>query len=142
MNKKHQMVVGIIGIVLIGGSFYAGTLHAQSAPATRSFGQGGTGAGNFRGGNRTGGAAGAGGFIAGSVIAKDDTSVTIKMPDGSTKIVLLASSTQVMKTTTGALSDLAIGTNVMVSGTANSDGSITGKQLQIRPAGSFDVQAR
>jgi hypothetical protein len=35
--------------------------------------------------------------------------------------------------TTGAISDLTIGTQVSVTGTANGDGSITAKSVQIKP---------
>ncbi len=38
-----------------------------------------------------------GGFTAGEVLSKDDSGITIKMMDGSTKIVLVNGSTAVMK---------------------------------------------
>jgi hypothetical protein len=70
----------------------------------------------------------------GQVITKDATSVTVKMPDGSTKIVLISDSTVVSKTVTGTLADVAVGTNVAVSGPANADGSVTAANIQLRPA--------
>ncbi|MDE1874611.1 MAG: hypothetical protein KGH68_00895, partial [Patescibacteria group bacterium] len=86
---------------------------------------------------------GAGGFagrmngsgIAGTVIAKDSQSITVQAPDGSgSKIVFVNSSTQVFKTDQGSLNDIAVGANVVVAGSANSDGSVTAQSVQIRPA--------
>jgi hypothetical protein len=77
-----------------------------------------------------------GGITFGEIISKDETSVTIKMQNGSTKIVLVGGSAQVMKSTTGSLDDLAVGTQVTVTGAANSDGSVTAQSVQIRPEGS------
>lgn len=74
-------------------------------------------------------------MTAGEILSNDGTSITIKMADGSTKIVLVSPSTQVMKMAAGSLSDLSTGTNVSVVGSANSDGSVTATSVQIRPAG-------
>src|SRR3989344_5885057 len=143
MNPK---IAGVIAIVVIigGGAFYGGMTYAQMS-------RGGSGGGNFTNlspeerqarfaGNGNPGARGpggmGGGFTAGEIISKDETSITIKMQDGSTKIVLVGSSVQVMKSTTGSVDDLAIGTQITVTGSANSDGSVTAQSVQIRPAGS------
>ena len=48
-------------------------------------------------------------FIAGSVIAKDDKSLTIKLPDGGSKIIFYSVSTEIMKTATGTLEELKVG---------------------------------
>jgi hypothetical protein len=74
-----------------------------------------------------------GGFATGQITAQDSTSITLKMRDGSTKIVFFSPSTSVGKSVSGAASDLAVGQNVMVNGTNNSDGSIAAQNIQIRP---------
>lgn len=137
MNNK--IIIGIVGaIVLVGASFYGGMAYGKSSVPSRGGGGNeqfmGMGNGQFQGGGGMRGGM-SGGLTAGEIIAKDDSSITVKMQDGSTKIVLTGDSTTVMKTTEGSLSDLSVGTSVTVTGTTNSDGSMTGQSIQIRPEG-------
>ncbi len=122
-----KAVAAAIVLILIGASFYGGMLYGK-ANAPRGYN------GQFAaGGIRMGGRGGAGGVTAGSIIAKDATSITVKMQDGSTKIVLTSGTTKVMKSTSGTLDDLSVGTNVVVTGSVNSDQSVTATSVQIRP---------
>ena len=128
MNKK----IIIVAVIIVGIAFYGGMVYGKNIIPSR---------GQFNGGQfsaNTNGPRGGvnGGFTVGEIISKDATSVTIKMQDGSTKIALIATSTQVMKSSSGTLSDLTIGTNITITGTSNSDGSITSQSIQIRPEGS------
>jgi uncharacterized protein YneF (UPF0154 family) len=72
-------------------------------------------------------------FVLGQVISKDEKSLTIKLADGSTKIVFLSQSTQITKATEGSIEDIEIGKEVSVSGTQNEDGSLTARTIQISP---------
>lgn len=137
MNTKYTWGIIIAIIVVAGGSFYGGMAYAQSVrQATRTgnpnaqFMAAGGGIGGTRTAFRSAGA------TAGEIIAKDATSVTVKMQDGSTKIILTPSGTEVMKSVAGTAADLSLGTNVSVIGTANSDGSVTAQNVQIRPQGT------
>jgi len=141
-------IVGVIALIVIsgGGAFYGGMTYAQMS-------RGGSGGSNFTnlspeerqarfaGGGAPAGMRGPGGmngeFTIGEVISKDETSITIKMQDGSTKIILVGSSAQIMKSTTGSVADLTVGTEVTITGSANSDGSLTAQSVQIRPAGTM-----
>jgi hypothetical protein len=135
--SKNNMTIGAVaGIVLLGASFWGGMAYAKSAsPMRGSFGQGmGANGAQFAGRGGTGAAA-VRGITAGEILAKDSTSITIKMQDGSTKIVLISGSTSVMKQASGTQDDLSVGTQVTVTGPVNSDGSVTASAVQIRPAG-------
>lgn len=146
MNKliillKHTMqskliVPLIVGALVVGGgSFYGGMLYGKTNVAQAAGRAGQTGA--FAGGQGRGGAGGpggAGGFTAGEVLSKDANTLTIKMRDGSSKIVMYSSSTKVGKIADGSLADVIQGTQVTVTGTPNSDGSVNASMLQIRPA--------
>lgn len=70
-------------------------------------------------------------FLSGEVIAKDTQSLTLKMPDGSTKIVFFSDSTKVSKIIDGSISDIEIGKKISVVGQQNPDGSYTAKIIQL-----------
>jgi hypothetical protein len=140
MNKIVGIVVAV-AIVVGAAAFWGGMTYAKSNPPTggaaRGQGQFGQGAGR---GNR-----GGNGGAFGKIISKDATSITVELTGGpnatstngtssGSKIVLYNTSTEVAKTVTGSANDLTVGTNVVVSGTSNSDGSITAQMIQIRPA--------
>lgn len=136
MKSAHIGAI-VLGLALVGGgAFYGGTLYAKSSTGGGA-GSGRTGAPGGRGTFQfTGGPGGRGGmnFTNGEVVTKDDTSLTLKMMDGGSKVVFLSASTTVSKMTTGTLDDVSEGTNVSVNGTMNSDGSITASMIQLRPA--------
>ena len=141
MSKK--IVWGVVGIVVLVIVFYVGVSFGKNqAPASVAGGATSTygGARGTRGGSFGGGL---GGATFGQIISKDATSITVQLPTpavGSTtsqsgsKIILLDPSTKITKQPSGTLSDLAVGTSVSVTGTANTDGSISATSVQIRPA--------
>jgi hypothetical protein len=131
--KNNIAFIAILAL-LIGGTagFFAGSQYQKSQRP--SFGQfagagngarGGSGAAGLRGRNGNG--------AAGTVLSVDTNSITVKLADGSSKIVLLTGSTSINKATQGSVSDLTAGTAVAAFGTTNTDGSITATNVQINP---------
>jgi hypothetical protein len=129
MNKK---IAGIIlGVVVIAsGSFYVGTQYGVNTTQANQTDQ--TGSGGKGGGRRNGG----GGFVSGEVLSKDAQGITLKMRDGGSSIVFIASSTTILKSTAGTVDDITIGAQVMVNGSKNQDGSTSAQSIQIRPESS------
>ncbi|MEK7545469.1 MAG: hypothetical protein AAB554_00155 [Patescibacteria group bacterium] len=135
MKKLAPMIAAIV-LVVGGGSFYGGIAYAKGKASDRggNFNRaagtaGGTvGSGGFRGQS---GARMGGGFTAGEILSKDDTSITVKLMDGGSKIVFLADTTKINKSTDGTKDDLAVGTQVVVMGASGTDGSVTATSVQI-----------
>ena len=133
--KKY--VVTIIVAVVVGAiAFYGGMKYGEtqtSAGGARQFAQNlERGAGRNGGGGPLAG----GGFTSGEIISRDAQSITIKLRDGGSKIVFVSDSTQVMKSVQASSSDLVLGEQVTVTGSANSDGSLTAQSVQIRQEGA------
>ena len=123
MSKKTIIIVALIAIV---AAFYAGTRYGGSQPSNLA--QGGA-AMRFR--NRTGGA---GGFVSGKILSLSGQSLTLTLPTGGSQLIILSTSTPITKTVSGSASDLAAGADVVITGTPNSDGSLTASMIELRPA--------
>ncbi len=153
MKKLLPIIIAII--IIGGGAFYGGMKYAQSnspAGGAQGFNQGDfeelrnlsaeerqerfeqTGSAGMIAmrGTRSGDGTGSD-FANGEIISKDESSITIKLPDGGSKIVFYSDSTEVGKFTNGTSDDLEIGKSVMVNGEANEDGSVTAQSIQLRP---------
>ncbi|MDO8657137.1 MAG: DUF5666 domain-containing protein [Candidatus Levybacteria bacterium] len=134
---KNSMLITIILVVVVGtGAFYAGTKYQQSK-RTAIMGQFGGQAGQRMGfgGDRTG-------FrpVNGEILSTDDKSITVKLQDGSSKIVLFTDTTSFNKSAEGSKSDLKKGEKIAVFGRENSDGSVTAQNIQLNPVSRNAVQ--
>lgn len=69
----------------------------------------------------------------GEIIKAEEKSLTVKLEDGSTKIVILGDSTKISKAEEIKTENVKEGDRVLVMGTANSDGSVTAQSVQLNP---------
>lgn len=132
---KNKIVMVVAGVIVIAGvSFYGGMRYGKSSaqPAQGMGRFGDLTAMQQRTGQQGQRGAFAGGGASGEIVSMDNQSITLKLRDGGSKIVFISSSTKIMKLTDGALGDLASGAQVVVSGTANPDGSVTAQSIQLR----------
>jgi hypothetical protein len=128
--KKNITILIIAIIVAVGGGFYGGMQYQKATGAKPAAGL--AARGNFTGA-RTGARTGANGagFTNGQILSKSDNSITVKLSTGGSEIVFLAPSSQIMQSSTTTVASLSVGQNVMVTGTSNSDGSITARTIQV-----------
>jgi len=137
--KNTPIIIGIVAIVFAAGGFIGGMKYQQQQVKTMARGQfQGTNVGQLNR-NRTGGNANNGGMIIGTIASMDTTTATVKLPDGSSKIILLAGSTVFERTIEGTKTDFTIGDRIGAFGTTNADGSVTAQRIQINPGQSRGV---
>ena len=155
MNKLITSVLAV-AVVVGGGAFYGGMQYAESN-SQGSFSSadfqnlsaeerqqrfqelganvGGAFSGDHEGGSfrgRFGGSSGSGArSLFGEIILQSEDTLTLKLSDGSTKIVFITSTTQIIKSVDGILGDLNEGEQVSINGEENPDGSYTAQSIQL-----------
>lgn len=72
-----------------------------------------------------------GDVVEGDIISIDEKSVTVKLTDGSTKIVLLSETATFSSTSIAKKTELKQGIKIAVFGKSNTDGSITADRIQL-----------
>src|SRR4030042_3197282 len=144
--KNRKIIIPIIVLLVgLGAGFFGGIefRNFQMSKARANFTVGGPN-GNFQrfigNGNGQGGNLMRGGAVSGSILSMDANSITVELADGSSKIVFFSGTTTYMNTISVAQTDLKVGTEVVVIGTANSDGSVTANSIQINPQFGKEAQ--
>ena len=123
------MLLTIVLCLVVGaGAFYGGMKYQESKRP--SFNRQFAGMGNTGTGSKGSQGMAANRPVNGEIIAADDKSITVKMQDGSGKIVLITATTTINKASDGTKEDLKTGEKVSVFGTTNSDGSVTAQNVQ------------
>jgi hypothetical protein len=133
MDNKILLVVVVVALVAGAGGFFGGMQYQKSQrqmpggfQAMRE---------QFRGGEGPQGAMqfgqGEGRPVSGEIISSDENSITVKLPDGSSRIVFVGDETKISESTPSAKNRLTAGTPVFVTGSENSDGSLTATSIQI-----------
>lgn len=138
--KKQNTLFLILGFVIIaGGAFFGGMKYQESKQSNfqSRFANNGFEArnGNSQGQMMSGGNRNLNGFrpVNGEIISADDKSITIKLTDGSSRIVFFSDKTTVNRSTQAAVSDLKTGEKVMVMGQQEADGSIVAQTISLNP---------
>lgn len=135
--KNNNWVITIIIAILVGAAaFYGGIQYEKTQTASTfrgQFFQNGQGQGGRMGGPGNMNRMRSGGAVIGEVVGQDSNSITVKLQDGSSKIVNITGSTTFAKSETGSKSDIQNGTRISAFGAANSDGSINAQNVQINP---------
>jgi hypothetical protein len=125
MKVSKQNIIGIVIVIILvaAGAFFGGMKYQQAQRGSNFRGNGALNT-NQRNGFRP---------VNGSILSTDSKSITVKMQDGSSKIVLINDKTVINKTSEAVQGDLTVGEKVNVFGTDNSDGSVTAQNIQLNP---------
>lgn len=131
--NKNLIIAAILIVIALAGGFFTGMQYEKSKASSfagGTFMMGGNGQmrGRFGGGQNA-----AFRPVRGQVLSIDSTGMTVKLSDGSSKIVVVAPSTMFIKSSSASASDMKSGDTVVVVGMANSDGSVTAQDVQINP---------
>lgn len=144
MKTNHIVSVLVLLVVFSTASFFVGTKYQQNKITTgfnQRMANDGSGMGQGMGRNNTNNTdtvknrGQTPGFrqTVGEIISLDDKSITVKMIDGSSKIVLISDSTTVNQSVTASKNDLKVGISVAVRGDQNTDGSVSSSNIEINP---------
>ena len=149
MSKPMQILVGLVALILVAaGSFYGGMIFGeQQATASPPGGSelpadaagfspnpasGETGRGQPGAGGRF---AARPGMLFGQIESIDGSTLVIANVEGQQTRVEVTDTTLIEKNTSVTIADLKVGETVMVSGSDNSDGSVTARSVQVAPVG-------
>ncbi|HWY78858.1 MAG TPA: hypothetical protein VNW29_00715 [Candidatus Sulfotelmatobacter sp.] len=124
MKPIKLMYVVILVIVFAAAGFYGGMMYQKTKLA-------GVAIGRFGGAGRGLGSASGMIPVRGQIVGQEVGSITLKLQDGSSKIINLTAQTRINKATTGSVSDLKSGINITALGVTNSDGSVTADNVTI-----------
>ncbi|MES2225377.1 MAG: hypothetical protein V4480_01025 [Patescibacteria group bacterium] len=142
-TNKQKIIAGFVLalIVVAGVSFAGGMTYAKNRTPMGMRAAGGFAMAGGQGGTRTGQAYGAGargqggalsgGAAIGEVLAKDDKSITVKLPNGGSRIAFFTGNTPVTKSAPGNISDVTVGQQVQITGAPNADGSISAQAIRV-----------
>jgi hypothetical protein len=133
-------VIAIIAVAAGAAGFWGGIMYQKSKQP--NFGPGNfnrtgdrvtmMGQGNNLANQKRNGVAN-GGMIAGEITARDEKSITVRTRDGSSKIVIIGSATKFTQSQETTITDAKTGESVVISGTANTDGSFTAESVMLNP---------
>jgi len=130
MNKLKKFLPCVITVVVVGAlAFYGGMKYGQNQNSSSQ------NSGNRQGFQQSANGArrsiNNGGFTTGQIISKDSNSITLQLTNGGSRVVFFSDSTKISKSSTSTVNDLQTGEQALVSGTPNSDGSITAQSIQL-----------
>jgi hypothetical protein len=146
-NGRRIVIFLLVTLVIAGGAFYGGMVYGKGQAQPTFAGAGIPGGGPNAlgpGGTPPAGSARPGsaqaGMVMGQITEVTATTLTITDSNGKTTQINVSDTTLIEKQASVTLADLAQGETVMVSGSQQSDGSITARSVQVAPAGRMVSQ--
>lgn len=141
-NTNKSLIILVVAIVVSLGAGFIGGFEYQKSKNAANFkgipnGNGITQNTAVKNGGTTSrnGAPSGSQPVSGEITSIDNTGITIKTPNGGSKIIVFSGSTVFNKTTEGSVSDLKTGDSVMVIGATDSNGTVTAETVSVGVTG-------
>lgn len=135
--KNNIGIIILVAIIAGGSGFFVGMKYQErQIPKIGQFRMENTNSNRTRGMMPRGGENRiTNGFqpVNGEITAVDKNTLTVKLPDGSSKIVILPDSLKINKMTEVARDELITGLKITAFGKTNPDGSVTAESVQLNP---------
>lgn len=131
MKNKQIIVIVLVSVISVALGFYGGTYYQKTQKSTPNLGQ--NQFNRIANRNQTGGTRNGFRPVSGDILSIDDKSMTVKLTDGGSRIVILSEKMTIGKTSVAQKGDLIVGEKVSVIGQDNPDGSVTAQNIQINP---------
>lgn len=130
-QKSRDSLAGLSGEALTNKMASLGM--TTGGTASRDVNSTGFPGGTFPGDTNGTGRMNGGGMVTGEIVSANSQSMTVRQQNGTTTTIYYSDSTDISKTSSGTFSDLSSGTDVAVTGTTNTDGSVTARSIRINP---------
>lgn len=130
--KNLPIIFAVVLVLVAAGAFFGGMKYQQNKAGNGFSRNTGQVQGQFRQRNGAGGMA-----VNGDVLSIDSNTLTVKLTDGSSKIVTFSDKTTVSQASASATANIKTGERVAIFGVSNSDGSVTAQNIQINPIRNF-----
>lgn len=134
MKTKNTYLVALLILAFSLASFFIGkNFPSRSTNLESPRGQFANQSRSLENGQRFLGNQMRGGQLIGEITAIESDRITIKAPDGSSKIVLIGGETSVFRTIAALPTELKVGSKVAIFGKATADAIISAQNIQIDP---------
>lgn len=139
MNK--YTIMWIVAVIVFGaGGFYGGMKYQESKSPNMMIGQLGTSAprvgmqgGQMMQKGQNGNVSMSIRPVIGKIVASDDSSITVELEDGSSKIILLSDETVIHEAESVTKDQLVEGETISVLGQEDNDGIVSAQTIQLNP---------
>lgn len=128
--RRKTIFITFIAFIIGLGAGYVAAVSFKKADAVRTP-SAGTGARFAHGTDQ-----GTNEFLVGTITKKDSESITVTTRDGNLHLVLFTPDTSIFKSIAGSVANLTIDSTVTVSGSTNSDGSLSANSIQLSGTGT------
>lgn len=133
--NKYLIIAVIVTAVVAGGTGYAMGVRAgssSSSPTVALRGQGAQGGGQGgQNGQNSGRGRFRGNMVSGEILSLDASGITVKLDDGTTRIVFVGDNTSIFETASSSKKALTVGSRVRVSGEPGDAGSVTATRIDV-----------